>query len=186
MTDEALKALPLACTDYLVSGGLWNPELANQDVVSQLLRDCRDGLQQLAASLVAVEAERDQSKAKLIETLNDATRLLNQERHRWYASLSFLGDIEGLAPEVVGDRLRWQPIETAPKDRTRIDIWAKTWLPTFDRFGYRRFADCTWMDGDSMCNRPAYWLHLDKEWCPTHWRHIPAPPPSPQADQETR
>lgn len=179
MTDEALKARALQLVD---PNREWDDA---KTFAHHYLQECHQRIN-ITARLVAVEAERDQSKAKLIETLNDATRLLNQERRRWYTSLSFLGDIEGLAPEVVGDRLRWQVIETAPKDRTRIDIWAKTWLPTFDRFEYRRFADCTWMDGDSMCNRPAYWLHLDKGWCPTHWRHIPAPPPSPQADQETR
>lgn len=96
------------------------------------------------------------------------------------------GDILRLAARLAEVEVasQWQPIETAPKDRTRIDIWAKTWLPTFDRFGYRRFADCTWMDGDSMCNRPAYWLHLDKEWCPTHWRHTPAPPTHPRFDHD--
>ena len=23
----------------------------------------------------------------------------------------------------------WQPIETAPKDGTRVDLWAKHWMP---------------------------------------------------------
>jgi hypothetical protein len=72
--------------------------------------------------------------------------------------------------------LRWQPIASAPKDGTYIDIWAKAWLPAFDRFEFKRFADCTWMKGDSMCNRPPYWLNLDKDWHPTHWMPLPDPP----------
>jgi hypothetical protein len=71
---------------------------------------------------------------------------------------------------------QWMPIETAPKDGTRIDLWAKAWLPAFDRFEFRRFADCVWMTGDSMINRPPYWLNLDKEWYPTHWMPLPEGP----------
>lgn len=70
----------------------------------------------------------------------------------------------------------WQPIETAPKDGTRLDLWAKSWLPAFDRFEFRRFADCYWSKGDTMCNVKAAWTGLDREWHPTHWRHLPSPP----------
>jgi hypothetical protein len=70
----------------------------------------------------------------------------------------------------------WRPIETAPKDGTRVDLWAKSWLPAFDRFESKRFADCVWMNGDQMCNRPPYWLNLHKDWHPTHWMPLPAPP----------
>ena len=70
----------------------------------------------------------------------------------------------------------WQPITSAPKDGTYVDLWAKAWLPAFDRFESKRFADCTWMKGDDMCNRPPYWLNLDKGWYPTHWRLRPDPP----------
>jgi hypothetical protein len=75
-----------------------------------------------------------------------------------------------------GGMSQWMPIETAPKDGTRIDLWAKAWLPAFDRFEFRRFADCVWMTGDSMINRPPYWLNLDKEWYPTHWMPLPEGP----------
>lgn len=75
----------------------------------------------------------------------------------------------------------WQPIETAPKDGTRLDLWAKAWLPAFDRFEYRRFADCVWMRGGD--NHKPYWLNLDKEWCATHWQPLPAPPTPPSEEQ---
>lgn len=73
----------------------------------------------------------------------------------------------------------WQPMESAPKDgTTRIDLWAKAWLPAFDRFEYRRFTDCLWMKGDSTRNVSPYWLNLDKQWCPVLWTvpALPAPP----------
>lgn len=37
------------CTDYLTGGGLFNPELANHQAVSELVRDCRDKLSELQA-----------------------------------------------------------------------------------------------------------------------------------------
>ena len=76
----------------------------------------------------------------------------------------------------------WQPIETAPKDGTRIDLWAKSWLPAFDRFEFRRFADCYWSKGDTMCNVKAAWTGLDREWHPTHWSPLPSPP-TPEGTQ---
>ena len=76
----------------------------------------------------------------------------------------------------------WQPIETAPKNGTRIDLWAKSWLPAFDRFEFRRFADCYWSKGDTMCNVKAAWAGLDREWHPTHWMPLPSPP-TPEGTQ---
>ena len=76
----------------------------------------------------------------------------------------------------------WQPIETAPKNGTRIDLWAKAWLPAFDRFEFRRFADCYWSKGDTMCNVKAAWAGLDREWRPTHWMPLPSPP-TPEGTQ---
>ncbi|HAM23215.1 MAG TPA: hypothetical protein DCQ04_13295 [Actinobacteria bacterium] len=69
----------------------------------------------------------------------------------------------------------WQDIASAPTDR-RIDLWAKAWLPAFDRFESQRFPNCRWMSGDSMRNLKPYWLNLDKGWFPTHWQPLPAPP----------
>lgn len=64
--------------------------------------------------------------------------------------------------------MNWQPIETAPKDGTPIDIWCA---------GFR------------YCN--AYWGRAEKHWLtedgdliydiyfehPTHWMPEPDPPP---------
>jgi len=90
-----------------------------------------------------------------------------EQVQRWADTLSALGG----RPET-----GWQPIATAPKDGTHIDLWAKAWSPAFDKFFYQRFPDCVWMAGDSMCNRAPYWLNLDKDWCPTHWQPLPSPP----------
>ena len=71
---------------------------------------------------------------------------------------------------------KWQPIETAPKDGTKIDLWAKAWLPAFDRFEFMRFADCWWWNGDSMSNSDAKWMELHRDWHATHWMPLPSPP----------
>ena len=63
----------------------------------------------------------------------------------------------------------WQPIETAPKYGTIIDLWAESHLKTKGR----RFPDCSW---DSYTER---WRDLPydyKEWKPTHWMARPDPP----------
>jgi hypothetical protein len=67
----------------------------------------------------------------------------------------------------------WQPIATAPKDGTPIDLWISG--------SNRRFADCRfhrgmwqhwWMDcfGSGMD-----WQSLDSHK-PTHWMPLPTPP----------
>lgn len=72
--------------------------------------------------------------------------------------------------------MTWQPIETAPKDGTNIDLWAKCWIAGDDSFMWRRFADCYWTKGDSMTNHSSYWVRMDTGWYPTHWMPIPDGP----------
>ncbi len=73
--------------------------------------------------------------------------------------------------------LTWQPMETAPKDGTKVDLWAKCWLPHNDTFTGRRNPDCYWTEGDSMSGRNPHWRNLESGWFPTHWMpHAPAPP----------
>ncbi len=76
----------------------------------------------------------------------------------------------------------WQAIATAPKDGTRVDLWAKCWRAAFDDFTAQRFTDCYWYDGDSMMNTRAHWMNLDTNWAATHWMPVPDPP----ADREAR
>ena len=78
----------------------------------------------------------------------------------------------------------WQPIETAPRDGTVIDLWAE---------GFR-FADCMWGKPEHCCGEAGW--HCDSEWHgqepgwvvtadnaflwtdyePPHWMPLPAPP----------
>lgn len=66
----------------------------------------------------------------------------------------------------------WQPIETAPKDGTHIDISA------LNNSGERcRLPDC-WMDGGEW--RGNYIRPLYGPYKPTHWMSIPANPAQPE------
>jgi len=77
----------------------------------------------------------------------------------------------------------WQPIETAPKDGTLIDLWVV--FPS----GGRRWADASWKEAaQHNCSGPANWtnsggwpLHgLLEKPVATHWRQRPEAPASSQ------
>lgn len=72
----------------------------------------------------------------------------------------------------------WQPIETAPKDGTRVDLYGKCWIADDDKFIGARFPACYWTRGDSMTNHKARWVGVEMGWHPTHWMPIPGAPPA--------
>lgn len=58
MSDERnLPAVLSRITEYLDSGGLWNPDLADHAAVRDLILDARDEIVRLRERLAAVEAE---------------------------------------------------------------------------------------------------------------------------------
>lgn len=64
-------------------------------------------------------------------------------------------------------RGEWQPIETAPRDWTPIDLYV---------LGVGRVANCVWADGrDQWIKKSVYGvteIHLK----PSHWMLVPTPP----------
>lgn len=70
----------------------------------------------------------------------------------------------------------WQPIETAPKDGTPIDLWGVNHLHPA-KTG-RRATNVTWgRVRDWMGNERDDWQHGHPEdFEPTHWMPLPAPP----------
>ena len=63
----------------------------------------------------------------------------------------------------------WQPIETAPKDGTPVDLWA-TWPG--NAMPPRRIPDAFW-----NANRGEWSHSAGYTWLvPTHWMPTPAPP----------
>lgn len=77
----------------------------------------------------------------------------------------------------------WQPIETAPKDGTRIDIWAIN-HSLFNKPG-SRIIDAYWgRVSDWMGRERDDWVGAASEHIePTHWRPLPAPPALSKGDQ---
>lgn len=75
----------------------------------------------------------------------------------------------------------WMPIETAPKDGTTVDLWAKV----RNRDESARVADCSWgsmvdWHGEERDDWFGLYvgMHLSYE-NPTHWRPLPKPPVQP-------
>ena len=75
--------------------------------------------------------------------------------------------------EAERDAARWQPIETAPRDGTLIDLWAG-----------ERIANCAW-NVPSKCWAERVGAGFGgKHWAvvnnPTHWMPLPAAPANPE------
>lgn len=71
----------------------------------------------------------------------------------------------------LAERGGWQPIQTAPRDGTHIDLW----ITTGDRG--RRYADCAWdRERDAWDFGPTAMVSDAHTARPTHWRPIAGPP----------
>lgn len=80
-----------------------------------------------------------------------------------------------------GYKMNWQPIETAPKDGTRIVVWDST---------LNTFLDLVWVNTKRHLEFPveAEWQYVDNYWYsltpepkpkPTHW--LPITPPTKES-----
>lgn len=80
----------------------------------------------------------------------------------------------------------WQPIETAPKDGTVIDVWEfchdPKWRPNPDEHGMHngwrltnvKWLDDTWKEYDADWPR---WVPCSNEYYTiSHWMPLPGPP----------
>jgi len=70
---------------------------------------------------------------------------------------------------------KWQPIETAPKDGTEVDLWV-----VYSHGGYRRpdckFEDGYWWYGDVLPAEAREKGGDDWDTIATHWMPTPGPP----------
>lgn len=70
---------------------------------------------------------------------------------------------------------KWQPIETAPLE-TSVDVWAKQWSYSDDKFSYRRFTSVRRRREKRFLEDHPEWIGVNTGWCPTHWMPLPEPP----------
>ena len=127
-------------------------------------------VEKLVDDLLSVSKQLGQSEARgLYDHIEPAEVAINDLKSRLLAALS------NTTPYLSGDVKGWLPIETAPKDGTRIML------------GY--FPD--YMDGKQQGGHPqiAWWNDTKNLWCsglgflkakgafsPTHWMPLPEPP----------
>lgn len=73
-------------------------------------------------------------------------------------------------------KMEWQPIETAPKDGARVDLWGKNML-RWDRGG-ERIVNVAWGKVTDWMGTERYdWMHgRGEDFKPTHWMPLPPPP----------
>lgn len=75
-----------------------------QRVYQEMAWDTAPGNEHYAGMLMKiVHAAQAALSASRTAQMNETTRLLDEERRRWYRALDWAGDLEGLAPEVAAE-----------------------------------------------------------------------------------
>lgn len=75
--------------------------------------------------------------------------------------------------------MTWQPIETAPKDGTIVDLWVQGAMQANGEYSQRRSPQCHSNGWDWISPLDGDWEYGGgRMWgCrPTHWMPVPAPP----------
>ena len=99
------------------------------------------------------------------------------------AALKWLEDMRDAALEAARED-GWQPIETAPKDGTRVLLWFE-WhdLPVVGDFRHGRWWSVHSLGGNLAHPNGMDWEEVVR---PTYWRPLPAPPAVNQAREESK
>lgn len=79
----------------------------------------------------------------------------------------------------------WRPIETVPKDGTRVDLWCKR-VHCHGHEDRQRVCNASWGDMAELLTGKIYqgWRGIHNpyaELTPTHWTPLPAAPQEPEA-----
>ncbi len=118
-----------------------------------------------AGYITQAEAESPRYRKRYQMALKDAQLFDRCPCNKMTKSMATRRNHTCEAPRV----MEWQPIHTAPKDGTRIDLW----LSSPDGVEQWRETDCFWNDHRKV------WDNLRGMWdCATHWMPRPDPPRS--------
>lgn len=71
--------------------------------------------------------------------------------------------------------MSWQPIETAQKDGSFVDLWADEDCPDSNYY-QGRVADCTFNAARGRFESVSGWGQVFPVKNPTHWMPLPEPP----------
>lgn len=79
--------------------------------------------------------------------------------------------------------MKWEPIETAPKDGTWILAVARGFVPAVAKWepGWRKGGSFEFVEVETFANDDHWQEYVDTTdpWRPTHWMPLPEPPESP-------
>lgn len=123
--------------------------------------------------------EEDEGKDGGSATCQSCVNLVNRALGKVEKVRPLLDELDRLKARVAEMKAGgWQPIETAPKDGTKVDVWVCPW----DAFANGNAARITnaWFEDGKWKRILSGWTH-DIEDCgePTHWQPLPAPPSRP-------
>lgn len=152
-----------------------------EDFVNGLMSDERffGPVRKLLSDKAALEAERDEAKR---EAASNWDEYLAERSARMAANnREYVAEARATALEarelVLVEALKWRPIETAPRDGTKVDLWLVPRSRMLIATEPYRLADAWFSAGQ-------WWVYEnnDEQRLPvwddyiTHWRPLPDPP----------
>lgn len=129
--------------------------------------------------------DRAAAPAPLAERLRELAHQAMEEdtkRNHLLVSMTVIDNLPTLLAALDGREAGWLPIESAPRDGTKVDLWITPPSGQLTGGGYGREPDCWFSNGKWWRHDEAYG---DDDGCrkvrnATHWRSLPAPPARPQ------
>lgn len=118
--------------------------------------------------------------------MGDEYRRGNEDAHQTCRRLALAALAAHPTVKVSGDAAEWQPIETAPRDGTEVDLWCveKNGKYAPRRLTNRRYGSMQNWVGEEVVS----WNVGDpyRDWRPTHWMPLPATPAQSERDGASR